>query len=156
MKYDNLGYQLQNKMKKEYDSRHADEMPTEPTARTLEEEDRKVIRTSNKTHIYVSMETPNRRMDYASAYLRLVSSTQHVEIELPLDKLDDIIGQLQMLQTDMQNQKSNADKYSADWRQYVADKEAYEDKRERDLIKALSSGKITENQIRTELEIITF
>jgi hypothetical protein len=159
MKYSSLPYNLKKELESEYDKRHADEKPLEPQFQLPEQHERKVINLAHKTDLYVGMtasDDATGTRHNANGYLRLVASNDHVEIELPVTALLDIIKQLNGLKLDLEAYDVTAEVHRGLTKTYYKDIKEYENQREADLIAALEDGKFTEKQMRYALDEIPF
>jgi hypothetical protein len=158
MKWNSLSYRQQNHLRKVYDERHADECPVGPIFKAPEQSQRLAIDTKSDTHIYAFMKEMGQRTDTPSSegYVRIVGSTEHIEINLPIESIPAIIEELSKLHNDMRRFDYEGTEYGAQMKAYRAAKEEYEKKRDFELESLLDSGKYTEVMIETELDDIPF
>ncbi|MEQ8673282.1 MAG: hypothetical protein RIC84_08705 [Aggregatilineales bacterium] len=157
MKYDSLDWHQSRALEAEYDKRHADKMPEKPEFEVPHESVRATVETDHSTDVYVRMNANSRRDSEATAEMRVVGSQEHLRVAfkdtLSIRKL---IAQLERLADDMDNYNQDLRLYLARQKQYEAEKEAYTQKREKDLREALKSGKYTAEQIELSREDIPF
>lgn len=158
MKWTSLGYREQEKLRSEYDKRHVSQVPEKPgDLSPPEQHERKTINTGYNSDLYVRMETGRHRQhDEASAQLRLVGSSEHVEVSLPVEAIPALIEQLQALHADMQAFNEAAEAHRAAMKAYEEAYEAYETKRDKALQRALKDGKFTQEDIVTGTGKIPF
>ena len=160
MKWTSLSWQQQNKLRDKYDKRHADEQPQPPETFTPPpQSERRTINTGYKSDVYVRMSVPSSHRSNpgeANAQLRLVGSSEHIDVELPLEAIPALFNQLAKLHQDMLAYVEAADAHRAAQKAYEENKEQYEAARDAALQRALQSGKFTEEDIVTNTDDIPF
>jgi len=160
MKWTSLSWQQQNKLRDEYNQRHADAQPQPPEAFTPpEQQERKTINTGYKSDVYVRMSVPGSHRSgpgEANGQLRLVGSSEHIEVDLPLEAIPALFNQLAKLHQDMLAYVEAANAHRAAQKAYEENKEQYEAARDAALQEALKSGKYTEEDIVTNTDDIPF
>lgn len=158
MKWSSLTSPQQRELCQEYDRRHADDVPVEPEFPEFENLVPQVISTSARTDLYVRMSGADNRHSPKTAHgaLRLVSSNEHVEVDLPITSIDPLIEQLQLLKLRMVTHDNLMKEYQDSMNAYRESKESYEALRDKQLSEALENGKFTEDVIAHQVDDIPF
>lgn len=159
MRWNSLGWDLKRKLEALYDQRHTKTRPVKPEEFVApEQHKRALIRTADNTDLYVRMETGGsyRSRDHAKGTLRLVGSGEHVEFNLPIEVIPQVIEQLQHLHADMLAHNVAYDAHLKASEEYEKAQKEYQEQRELALEKILDSGKYTEQQIKHEPDKIPF
>lgn len=158
MKWSSLGYREQNNLKKLYDKRHEDEMPVKPDEFEAPQlSARTVVALGGQQDVYVRISTnDNRSHPTCEGRIRLVGGAEHIDVMLPAEAIDKLILQLSTLKDDIEAYEAEARAHVQHQKEYGEAKQAYEQKREADLIRALKDNKFTEEQIKSETGKIPF
>ena len=161
-KFENLKWQTQNKLRAEYDNRHGNELPDMPEFEPIEQQRRYIIEASYKTDIYVSISQRNSEVSKGhtastiDGYLRLVSSSEHIEIELKPHTIGQIIDELIKLKNDLDAHNSRVEIYNASLKAYQQAKQTYENRKEDILEKTFANGKYTQDKVDSTIDDIPF
>ena len=153
MKYDSLNWQQQKALVKIYDERHKGEIPVVPEEfEAPHPSARMTVATHDTTHVYVFMRNNRRGANECEGHLRVVGASEHLELEIDIDAIPKLISELQKLHQDMEHFNAEGRAHAERRRRYAAAKEAYEQKREKELKAAFISGKYTGKDIDAMIE----
>ncbi len=157
MKFESLNYQQRQAMEREYDLRHADELPEEPKFEEPTGSARVVIGADYKTDVYCRLNSGGRHHSDATGSMRLVGSSEHLQIEFKDSaSIRRLISELSKLADDIDVYNSDLRAHLARSKQYKSDMATYEQQREKALREALKSGKYTGEQIDLNMDDIPF